>query len=165
MHHWQLVPSMSRGLLSLVPWGLLFPGCCWVWCVVVVVVVVHSAALNYILHSLYLLLSFLGFIYFQSFVGFDSFVTAVCLFVVDVSTCLTHPQVIAIAMDVFTDIDIFKEVITATLRGVAVYILLDESQFGSFLTMSRRAGINIQDLKVRNAVKHHVCVCSRANSF
>lgn len=60
------------------------------------------------------------------------------------------PQVIAISMDIFTDVDIFKEVITATLRGVAVYMLLDKSNFGSFLAMSRRAGINIQDLKVRH---------------
>uniref|UniRef100_A0A672ZFJ5 Scaffolding anchor of CK1 domain-containing protein n=1 Tax=Sphaeramia orbicularis TaxID=375764 RepID=A0A672ZFJ5_9TELE len=56
-------------------------------------------------------------------------------------------QVVAIAMDVFTDVDIFKEIITAALRGVAVYILLDDSQFKSFLTMSHRVGINIQDLK------------------
>ncbi|XP_073329321.1 uncharacterized protein [Pagrus major] len=56
-------------------------------------------------------------------------------------------QVIAIAMDVFTDVDIFKELITATLRGVAVYILLDESHYSSFLAMSHRVGINIQDLK------------------
>ncbi|XP_023276472.1 protein FAM83B-like isoform X2 [Seriola lalandi dorsalis] len=56
-------------------------------------------------------------------------------------------QVIAIAMDVFTDVDIFKELISATLRGVAVYILLDDSQFRSFLIMSRRVGINIQDFK------------------
>ncbi|XP_071359681.1 protein FAM83B-like [Trachinotus anak] len=56
-------------------------------------------------------------------------------------------QVIAIAMDVFTDVDIFKEIICATLRGVVVYILLDDSQFRSFLTMSRRVGINIQDFK------------------
>ncbi|XP_059189868.1 protein FAM83B-like [Centropristis striata] len=56
-------------------------------------------------------------------------------------------QVIAIAMDVFTDVDIFKELITATLRGVVVYILLDHSQFKSFLTMSRMVGVNIQDLK------------------
>ncbi|XP_068451838.1 protein FAM83B-like [Clinocottus analis] len=56
-------------------------------------------------------------------------------------------QVIAIAMDVFTDVDIFKEVITATLRGVVVYVLLDDSHFQSFLTMSQRVGINIQDLK------------------
>lgn len=55
-------------------------------------------------------------------------------------------------MDVFTDVDIFKELITATLRGVAVYILLDESRYSSFLDMSNRVGINIQDLKVRNTV-------------
>lgn len=61
-------------------------------------------------------------------------------------------QVIAISMDVFTDVDIFKELITATLRGVAVYILLDESRYSSFLAMSNRVGINIQDLKVRNTV-------------
>lgn len=58
-------------------------------------------------------------------------------------------QMIAISMDVFTDVDIFKEVITSTLRGVAVYILLDESHFDSFLSMTHRAGVNIHDLKVR----------------
>ncbi|XP_031732985.1 uncharacterized protein LOC116399742 [Anarrhichthys ocellatus] len=56
-------------------------------------------------------------------------------------------QVIAVAMDVFTDVDIFKEIVTATLRGVVVYILLDDSQFKSFLTMTQRVGINVQDLK------------------
>lgn len=52
-------------------------------------------------------------------------------------------------MDVFTDLDIFKEIITAALRGVMVYILLDDSKFRSFLTMSQRVGINVQDFKVR----------------
>ncbi|XP_019965516.2 protein FAM83B-like [Paralichthys olivaceus] len=56
-------------------------------------------------------------------------------------------QVVAISMDVFTDVDIFKEIVSATLRGVVVYILLDNSQFRSFLTMSHRVGVNIQDLK------------------
>lgn len=56
-------------------------------------------------------------------------------------------QVIAIAMDVFTDIDIFKEIISATLRGVVVYILLDDSHINSFFAMSHRVGIKIQDLK------------------
>ncbi|XP_058497558.1 protein FAM83B-like [Solea solea] len=56
-------------------------------------------------------------------------------------------KVIAIAMDIFTDVDIFKEIVSATLRGVVVYILLDDSQFASFLTMSHRVGVNIQDLK------------------
>uniref|UniRef100_A0A3P8SSC1 Scaffolding anchor of CK1 domain-containing protein n=1 Tax=Amphiprion percula TaxID=161767 RepID=A0A3P8SSC1_AMPPE len=59
-------------------------------------------------------------------------------------------QIIAIAMDVFTDIDIFKEIISATVRGVVVYILLDDSHIKSFLTMSHRVGINILDLKVRH---------------
>lgn len=58
-------------------------------------------------------------------------------------------QLIAISMDVFTDVDIFKEVIKATLRGVAVYVLLDESHFDSFLSMTHRSGVNIHDLKVR----------------
>ncbi|XP_035515817.1 protein FAM83B-like [Morone saxatilis] len=56
-------------------------------------------------------------------------------------------QVIAIAMDVFTDVDIFKEIITATLRGVVVYILLDDSHYKRFLTMTQMVGVNIQDLK------------------
>ncbi|XP_071765112.2 uncharacterized protein LOC139919311 [Centroberyx gerrardi] len=56
-------------------------------------------------------------------------------------------QLIAIAMDVFTDVDIFKEIVNATLRGVVVYVLLDDSQFKSFLTMSQRVGVQIQDLK------------------
>ncbi|KAM6939605.1 uncharacterized protein FYW49_008344 [Xenentodon cancila] len=56
-------------------------------------------------------------------------------------------QVIAIAMDVFTDVDIFKEILAAALRGVAVYILLDDSQVNGFLSMSRSLGVNIHDIK------------------
>ncbi|XP_031655676.1 protein FAM83B-like [Oncorhynchus kisutch] len=56
-------------------------------------------------------------------------------------------QVIAIAMDVFTDVDIFKEIINATTRGVMVYILLDDFQFKSFLNMAKSAGVQIQELK------------------
>ncbi|XP_021175852.2 protein FAM83B [Fundulus heteroclitus] len=56
-------------------------------------------------------------------------------------------EVIAIAMDVFTDVDIFKELISAAIRGVAVYILLDDSRVGSFLKMSDSVGINIHDIK------------------
>ncbi|KAM4750488.1 uncharacterized protein FYW61_002987 [Anableps anableps] len=77
-------------------------------------------------------------------------------------------QIIAIAMDVFTDVDIFKEIIGAALRGVVVYILLDDSRVSSFLNMSRSLGINILDIKslrvrtvqgeqyqCRSAVKFH----------
>ncbi|XP_017287641.1 protein FAM83B [Kryptolebias marmoratus] len=60
---------------------------------------------------------------------------------------LAARQVIAIAMDVFTDVDIFKGIISAVQRGVAVYILLDESRFSSFLHMAHSLGINVQDTK------------------
>ncbi|XP_007239679.3 protein FAM83B isoform X1 [Astyanax mexicanus] len=56
-------------------------------------------------------------------------------------------QVIAIAMDVFTDVDIFKEVVDASVRGVPVYILLDHSHFKSFLTMAENHEIQIQKLR------------------
>ncbi|XP_032419266.1 protein FAM83B-like [Xiphophorus hellerii] len=56
-------------------------------------------------------------------------------------------QIVAIAMDVFTDVDIFKELISAALRGVVVYILLDDSRVSSFLNMSRSMGINLHDIK------------------
>lgn len=59
-------------------------------------------------------------------------------------------QLIAIVMDVFTDGDIFKELINATQRGVVVYILLDDSHVKSFLKMAHDMEINIQELKVRN---------------
>lgn len=58
-------------------------------------------------------------------------------------------------MDVFTDVDIFKEVIKSTLRGVVVYVLLDEAHFNSFLSMTHRAGVNIHDLKVRTTQTEH----------
>lgn len=75
-------------------------------------------------------------------------VSCLCPYFKVVFICFTL-QVIAISMDVFTDVDIFKEMIKSTLRGVAVYVLLDESHFDSFLSMTHRAGVNIHDLKVR----------------
>ncbi|XP_042245426.1 protein FAM83B-like [Thunnus maccoyii] len=56
-------------------------------------------------------------------------------------------QMIAIAMDIFTDVDIFKEIINVALKGVVVYIVLDDSQFKSFYNMSHKMGVNIQDIK------------------
>ncbi|RXN22850.1 FAM83B [Labeo rohita] len=56
-------------------------------------------------------------------------------------------QVIAIAMDVFTDVDIFKEVVDASVRGVPVYILLDHYHFKSFLNMIEKQDIQIQKLR------------------
>lgn len=72
-------------------------------------------------------------------------------------------------MDVFTDVDIFKEIITAAVRGVVVYILLDDAQFKSFLTMSHRVSVNIQDFKVRNAhlcqMQRQICKVSKSPSY
>lgn len=57
-------------------------------------------------------------------------------------------QVIAIAMDIFTDVDLFKEVVDASVRGVPVYILLDHNHFKSFLTMIEKQDVQIQQLRV-----------------
>lgn len=58
------------------------------------------------------------------------------------------PQVISIVMDVFTDVDIFKEVVGASIRGVPVYILLDNFHVKSFLTMAENQDVNIRQLRV-----------------
>uniref|UniRef100_A0A667YLF0 Family with sequence similarity 83 member B n=1 Tax=Myripristis murdjan TaxID=586833 RepID=A0A667YLF0_9TELE len=55
--------------------------------------------------------------------------------------------VVAIVMDVFTDVDIFKEVVDASLRGVAVYMLLDDFHLHSFLSMAENQDIKIQQLR------------------
>ncbi|XP_053358423.1 protein FAM83B [Clarias gariepinus] len=76
-------------------------------------------------------------------------------------------QVIAIAMDVFTDIDIFKEVVDASIRGIPVYILLDDFHFKSFLAMATNLDIQIQ--KLRNmrvrTVQGHEYVCKSGAKF
>lgn len=51
-------------------------------------------------------------------------------------------------MDVFTDVDIFKEVVSASIRGVPVYILLDDFHVKSFLTMAENQDVNIRQLRV-----------------
>ncbi|KAM5256631.1 LOW QUALITY PROTEIN: protein FAM83B [Ctenodactylus gundi] len=56
-------------------------------------------------------------------------------------------KVIALVMDVFTDVDIFKEVVEASTRGISVYILLDESNFSHFLNMTEKQGCQIQRLR------------------
>lgn len=56
-------------------------------------------------------------------------------------------KVVAIVMDVFTDVDIFKEIVEASTRGISVYILLDESNFSHFLTMTEKQGCQIQRLR------------------
>ncbi|XP_078504096.1 protein FAM83B [Lissotriton helveticus] len=53
-------------------------------------------------------------------------------------------QVIAIVMDMFTDVDLFKEVIEASTRGISVYILLDDSKMCHFLKMTEKQGFQVQ---------------------
>ncbi|KAF7710953.1 protein FAM83B [Silurus meridionalis] len=76
-------------------------------------------------------------------------------------------QVVAIAMDVFTDVDIFKEVVDASIRGVPVYILMDHAHFRSFLTMT--ASLDIQIQKLRNmrvrTVQGQEYVCKSGAKF
>lgn len=51
-------------------------------------------------------------------------------------------------MDVFTDVDIFKDVVNASLRGIPAYILLDDFHVKSFLTMAENQDVNIRQLRV-----------------
>ena len=69
--------------------------------------------------------------------------------------CLTGPslsscsQVIAVVMDMFTDVDIFKDLLDAGFkRKVAVYIIVDESNVKYFLHMCERARMHLGHLKV-----------------
>uniref|UniRef100_A0A7N8Y4N2 Family with sequence similarity 83 member B n=1 Tax=Mastacembelus armatus TaxID=205130 RepID=A0A7N8Y4N2_9TELE len=76
-------------------------------------------------------------------------------------------QVIAIVMDVFTDVDIFKEIVDASVRGVPVYVLLDDSHFKDFLTMAENQDVKIQQLRnmrVRTA-KGHEYLCRSGAKF
>ncbi|XP_040906450.1 protein FAM83B [Toxotes jaculatrix] len=56
-------------------------------------------------------------------------------------------QVIAIVMDTFTDVDIFREIVDASIRGVPVYVLLDDFNLKSFLTMAENQDVKIQQLR------------------
>lgn len=58
-------------------------------------------------------------------------------------------QVIAVVMDMFTDVDIFKDLLDAGFkRKVAVYIIVDESNVKYFLHMCERARMHLGHLKV-----------------
>lgn len=63
-------------------------------------------------------------------------------------------QVIAVVMDMFTDVDIFKDLLDAGFkRKVGVYIILDETNVKHFLQMCERAQMHAGHLKVRMARK------------
>ncbi|XP_078521299.1 protein FAM83G [Lissotriton helveticus] len=57
-------------------------------------------------------------------------------------------KVVAVVMDMFTDVDIFKDMLDASFkRKVAIYIILDESNVKYFLQMCQRAQMHEGHLK------------------
>ncbi|KAL3050230.1 hypothetical protein OYC64_012294 [Pagothenia borchgrevinki] len=76
-------------------------------------------------------------------------------------------QVVAIVMDKFTDVDIFKEVVDTSIRGVPVYLILDDFHFKSFLRMAENQDVKLQQLRnmrVRT-VKGQDYVCRSGAKF
>lgn len=58
-------------------------------------------------------------------------------------------QMIAVVMDVFTDVDIFKDLIEAGFKKkVAIYIIIDYSALQHFLLMCERANMHRGHLNV-----------------
>lgn len=53
-------------------------------------------------------------------------------------------QVIAVVMDVFTDVDIFCDLLDAAARHVPVYILLDEHNAQHFVAMATSCKVNLE---------------------
>uniref|UniRef100_A0A3B4BES3 Scaffolding anchor of CK1 domain-containing protein n=1 Tax=Periophthalmus magnuspinnatus TaxID=409849 RepID=A0A3B4BES3_9GOBI len=76
-------------------------------------------------------------------------------------------MVIAVVMDMFTDVDIFADILNATTRNVAVYLLLDEANVQYFINMVNNCRVNlqaIQFLRVRTVtgIRYH---CRTGKSF
>uniref|UniRef100_A0A8D0APE9 Scaffolding anchor of CK1 domain-containing protein n=1 Tax=Sander lucioperca TaxID=283035 RepID=A0A8D0APE9_SANLU len=76
-------------------------------------------------------------------------------------------QVIAIVMDMFTDVDMFADILDAAMRNVAVYILLDKQNAHHFFSMVSNCRVNLQNiqfLRVRtvSGITYH---CRSGNSF
>uniref|UniRef100_A0AAV2JQ79 Scaffolding anchor of CK1 domain-containing protein n=1 Tax=Knipowitschia caucasica TaxID=637954 RepID=A0AAV2JQ79_KNICA len=76
-------------------------------------------------------------------------------------------MVIAVVMDVFSDVDIFADILNAATRNVAVYLLLDEANIQDFIRMVHNCRVNlqaIQYLRVRTVtgITYH---CRTGKSF
>ncbi|XP_029962556.1 protein FAM83H isoform X1 [Salarias fasciatus] len=56
-------------------------------------------------------------------------------------------QVIAIAMDMFTDVDMFADILNAAMRNVAVYVILDELNAHHFVDMVSNCRVNLQSIQ------------------
>ncbi len=64
-------------------------------------------------------------------------------------------QVIAVVMDVFTDVDIFKDLIeTGFKKKVAIYIIIDFASIQHFLQMCERAKMHRGHLNVSRRHMH-----------
>lgn len=62
-------------------------------------------------------------------------------------------QIIAVVMDVFTDRDIFRDIVDAAYkRWIPVYIILDEEGVKLFLEMCRSLDLNDLQIRVRYSV-------------
>lgn len=57
-------------------------------------------------------------------------------------------QVIAVVMDIFTDVDIFADLLEAAARHVPVYILLDEQEAHHFVSMIINGKVNLDLIPV-----------------
>nr|XP_044998785.1 protein FAM83H [Jaculus jaculus]XP_044998786.1 protein FAM83H [Jaculus jaculus]XP_044998787.1 protein FAM83H [Jaculus jaculus]XP_044998788.1 protein FAM83H [Jaculus jaculus] len=76
-------------------------------------------------------------------------------------------QVVAVVMDMFTDVDLLSEVLEAAARRVPVYILLDEMNAQHFLDMADKCRINLHHvdfLRVRT-VAGPTYYCRTGKSF
>lgn len=56
-------------------------------------------------------------------------------------------------MDMFTDVDILHDVLTAAMRNVAVYILLDEQNVDHFVNMVSNCRVNLQAFPVSEPLR------------
>ncbi|XP_029448140.1 protein FAM83H [Rhinatrema bivittatum] len=76
-------------------------------------------------------------------------------------------QVIAIVMDIFTDVDILSELLDAAARRVPVYILLDQMNAHYFLDMTAKCRVNlnyVEFIRVRT-VEGSTYFCRTGASF
>lgn len=67
---------------------------------------------------------------------------------VPLSLLTWHLQVVAVVMDMFTDVDLLSEVLEAAARRVPVYILLDEMNAQLFLDMAEKCRVNLHHVDV-----------------
>ncbi|XP_069847662.1 protein FAM83H-like [Dipodomys merriami] len=76
-------------------------------------------------------------------------------------------QVVAVVMDMFTDVDLLNEILEAAARRVPVYILLDEMNSQHFLDMADKCRVNLHHvdfLRVRT-VAGPTYYCRTGKSF